>query len=144
MHKHPHTHLHIPTHAPTSQSLSHCSGLLELCYASVTTEPQRCWILFLLKGISRRLLFCQFSLIKGDNGDTQRGNILMVLWLTSIAVDVYIIINHVMCHCLLLETQPTEELFRGRALYLLLVADVLRLSHFVQVQEAIGPRGVSI
>lgn len=34
----------------------------------------------------------------------------MALWLASITVDVYIIINHVMGYCLLLVTQPTKEL----------------------------------
>lgn len=59
------------------------------------------------------------------------GNILMGLWVTSITVAVYIIINHVMCYCLLLVTQPTEELLCVRALYLLTLANILHLSHFV-------------
>ena len=68
----------------------------------------------------------------------------MALWRISITVDVYLIINHVMRYCLLLVTQPTKGLLCVRALYLLTVADFLHLSHFVQAEEAIGTRGVSI
>lgn len=68
----------------------------------------------------------------------------MALWLTSITADVYIIINHVICYCLLVVTKATKELLCFRALYLLTVADFLHLFHFVQVEEAIGTRGVGI
>lgn len=68
-------------------------------------------------------------------------NALMALWLTSVTRDIYIIINHVMCYCLSLVTQPSDGLLCVRALCLLIVADFLL---FIQEEKTIGTRGVSI
>lgn len=124
------------------------STVLGLPNAWVTTYPQQCCTLLLLKGIGWHLFFFLFSLINGHNSrhltkSSHWGNILTPLWLTPVTVDLSIIISHVVPLFSSGNSTYTWSAL-SRALYSVTVADFLHLSHFVQVHKVIGAWGVSV